>query len=166
MCTVFFSRGTGHLVEKEKTSHYVQGGHTDYCWKSTGEKGYYRSETWGVSDTNRPAGKTSIGPGRLFYNSSISEESHRCVYVCVCVGLTAHTAPCHCQIICTKQSFTVVFFKPVVGWSPLTLTHCKRTKRCSWPGLLTPFSLSTSRSTISKNSCNTEEVHRCIVSEN
>lgn len=52
-------------------------------------------------------------------------------------------------------------------WSPLRdqVPLCKRTKRCSWPGLLTPISLSTSWSTISKNSCNTEEVHRCIVSE-
>lgn len=48
---VQFLRGTGHLVEKEKTSHYVWGGHTDYCWKSTRVRGagaYSRSDT-GVS---------------------------------------------------------------------------------------------------------------------
>lgn len=47
---VQFLRGTGHLVEKEKTSHYVWGGHTDYCWKrritrDRGAGAYCRSDT-------------------------------------------------------------------------------------------------------------------------
>lgn len=80
---VQFLRGTGHLVEKEKTSHYVQGGHTDYCWKSTRKRGagaYCRSETGGVGGTNRPARRTSIGHCLHFfvYNDAHSSSISVC----------------------------------------------------------------------------------------
>lgn len=61
MCT--FLWGTGHLVEKEKTSHYVLGGHTDYCEVEVnsreGRRRVLQIRYWAVSGTNRPAGKTS-----------------------------------------------------------------------------------------------------------
>lgn len=158
---VQFLRGTSHLVEKEKTSHYDWGVHTDYCWKRriTRERGagaYCRSET-GVSMVQIDLqGKHLLNilhfiVYNVFIVAVFIEGDHLCAGVEVIVDHKAHKVKSYVQ-----SSLLQFVCEAHCG---IKLLDCKMTKRCSWPGLLTPFSLSTSRSTISKNSCNTEEVH-------
>lgn len=158
---VQFLRGTSHLVEKEKTSHYDWGGHTDYCWKRriTRERGagaYCRSET-GVSMVQIDLqGKHLLNILHfIVYNVFIVA-----VFIEVLKWSLITKPPRSNRMY--KAVFYSLFLKPIVGSSSLTV---KGLKDALDQVFLTPFSLSTSRSTISKNSCNTEEVHRCIVSE-
>lgn len=125
MCTVF-TRHRPPCWEGENKSLCL-GSHTDYCWKSTRKRGagsYWRSETGGVSGTNRPARRTSIGHCLHFVVYSDAHSSS----ISVCEGLeviTAHKKPPMFLNCMYKAVFHCCLWSPLWDQVPSTVKGLK-----------------------------------------
>lgn len=128
-----FYEAQATLLRRRKQVTMFRGGHTDYCWKrrvtrERGEGAYCRSET-GVSMVQIDLqGKHLLNilhfvVYNVFIVAVFIEGDHLCEGLEVTV---AHKAP-EGQIVCTKQSFTVV----CEAHCGIESLDCKRTKRCS-----------------------------------